>query len=182
MCKNCVHHACTIELRDHRCQSPHICFSQPLLVPKCIYIQPENFLLLLCVLIKNNVQQSWERWSYWSYWWSIYLRTVCLINSIPSIPIVEKFHPTVKFHPIISFNSAAMICAHVNPTNLMGSSLLFIQFVIDDGGYVCFWSFILPTSNWIQIFSRSSQNAIPHNKGCLCHTVALPFYIKKYVS
>jgi hypothetical protein len=164
MCKNCVHHRA--ELRDHQYQSPHICFSQPLLVPKCI-IQPENFLLLLCVLIKNNVQQSWERWSIWSIWWSILLaHSLLQFNSFNThcwvIPPQEW-----KFHPIIS----------VNPTNLMGSSFCYssnlwlMMVVIYIYMYVCFWSFILPPHQIEYKFSSRDQIKMHHITRSVCVTL-----------
>lgn len=84
-------------------------------------------------------------------------------------PLLSNSTPRVKISP-----------HHLLQPNQFNGKffLLFIQFVIDDGGYIYIYVCMLlklhtpPTSNWIQIFfSRSNQNA-SHNKECLCHTMA----------
>jgi hypothetical protein len=135
-------------------------FPQPLLVPK-LYIQPENFLLLLCVLIKNNVQQSWERWSTWSiwsiWWWSIYSHTHGLLqfNSFNTHSWVIPPNSAISPHHLSPSTQQQQWYAHVNPTNLMGSSFcyssnLWLMIV----AMYAFESSLLPTSNWIQKISR----------------------------
>lgn len=125
MCKNCVHHQA--ELRDHQCQSPHMSVFTTTSGFQ-MYIQPENFLLLLCVLTKNNVQQSWERWSTWSiwsiWWWSIYSHTHGLLqfNSFNTHSWVIPPNSAISPHHLSPSTQQQQWYAHVNPTNLMGSS------------------------------------------------------------